>query len=301
MQINGIQNFTSTKANTRKNVSFNGMRRVLALDNVDSFLKTVQYVGDVVIQKRVPEKGWQTLVPSMAALVKAEVPDKYNLNGKRWFFSLFEKGFEKSDSVKSLDAKELGLMEAVGVNLKTISMPYENTPDYKSFSAVKRAYDKAVEVFYLTSYEGDKYRGIGTRLLDVAFDLSKQLKYGGKVFLYSLNKIPAYYTKNSDYCWNMRKKMPTEFYYKYGFRADSAINRYMQDGYFPDSITMHLPKNTISHINKTRKEYPVIVPKDVIKEINKQAKANPNSKFGREELANMINAYKKEHPSFLTD
>jgi len=260
MEINSVQNFTLPKTNSRKNVSFNGLRRLLNADTVDAFLKKVEVVGDVVIQKRVEEKGRLELVPTAVTLVKVQKPFTKERGNSRTFYSLFERGFRKAKSVKDLDSKELGLMELEYANLENMHVSSDVTPEVKSFIAAKKAYKEALEIDYLVSYEGDKYRGIGTRLLDIAIDVSNKLGFGGRTFLYSLNKIPADYMKDSVYCWRMQSANPTKFYFDYGFRADGATNRWIKDGYTDiKSINMYLPQKTINQKLSARKEHPLFV------------------------------------------
>ena len=74
---------------------------------------------------------------------------------------------------KELDKMELGLSEVQYKNLKHAKPEGNTDKAIKSAAEVIKKYKEALKVLYLISYEGDKYKGIGSKLLDVIVEKSK--------------------------------------------------------------------------------------------------------------------------------
>lgn len=238
---------SSSNLNIKKNSSspsFCGLREVLGAYTVKAFLNKVQKIGDVVILKKTYEKGKLKLTPTKVALVKCKLTKKAEKDSKV-FFGLFEPNYSKAITPEELDAAELGLVEVKYKNLKGVKLSQGTKAEIQSVGALTRVYNEGLKILHLISYEGDKYKGIGTALLDTVFEQSKQMKLGGKVFLYAKNLFPQAYLKKSNYCTQMAKSTPTQFYYNYGFRADNATNELLANKSTVDGFTMHLPLSVI--------------------------------------------------------
>lgn len=76
-------------------------------------------------------------------------------------------------------------------------------------------YGQHLQIWKLESYMGNKYRGIGTLLLDEVFKKSLRLGYDGKM---SLNAENSKYLKSY---LNLGEKYPSPipFYFNYGFKS----------------------------------------------------------------------------------
>lgn len=228
--------------------SFKGLRQVLDINTIEAFAKKVQILGDTVIYRRSNDSK-QRLVPTVVTVAKTTLGDKKD---SKTYFSLFEKGVdtivteirdilkqlgqkaindmestEKAKLLEQIDQKELGIIEVQLKDLAHTHVYQGGGIETKSVNAIKKAYDKAVKVLYLVSYEGDKYKGIGSKLLDCAVDFgaSRELGVGGKIYLQAKNLIPKEFRKNSPYCRKRALDVPVEFYLKYGLRADNATNK----------------------------------------------------------------------------
>lgn len=238
---------SSSNLNIKKNTSsqsFCGLREVIGAYTTKAFLDKVQKIGDVVLLKKSYKKGKLKLSPTKVALVKCKLSKKSERESKV-FFGLFEPNYTKAQSVEELDATELGLVEVKYKNLKGVKLNQGTKAEIQSADALTRVYNEGLKILHLISYEGDKYKGIGTALLDTVFEQSKQMQLGGKVFLYAKNLFPQAYLKRSNYCGKMAQSSPTQFYYNYGFRADKATNELLANKSTTDGFTMHLPINVI--------------------------------------------------------
>lgn len=283
MQINSISQIPYNQKSPSKNVSFEGLRKVInagvrtaqddylteawltnlfKADSVQDFLQKIKILGDTTIMKRVEKGNRVEFVPEKVSVVKA-VPNGASDRDSNFYFGLFEKGFEKAKTVEELDSKELGLIEVQYKDVKHMHFLFGEDSEARSDKVLKRVYDKALKVHYLISYEGDKYKGIGTKLLDLAVDKSKQMGLGGKVFLFAENDFPGIYLKQSDYCNKRKLATPTIFYHNYGFISAPSINRAIKDAIefkcsAPQGFTMYLPQKSIKQINQRLKNAPIM-------------------------------------------
>lgn len=222
--------------NTNKNsysfsqkTSFNGLRQIINPKNTDAFFKQTKKLGEIEILKKTYENGKQKFTPIKVSVVEFILGKKDKAEAKT-LYSLFENDYIKSKDLNSLDTKELGLVEfkiKKPTNIKYLGISKEQD---RSLEAVKKAYNNtALMILHLISYEGDKYKGIGTNLLNLVVKKSKDIKQNGKVFLYARNSFDPSYYKNSKYCKIQENSVPTLFYYNYGFRADKKTNDLLEN------------------------------------------------------------------------
>lgn len=119
--------------------------------------------------------------------------------------------------------------------------------------AINDYHEKALEVFNLASTAGDRIRGIGTRLMEIAFKESLQHGFEGRIYLYAENAI-----SNTAVTYRSEKDSPVPFYHKLGFStADEALDRTIYDavkdmkqhGYYdgPQTAEMILPEEEIAY------------------------------------------------------
>ena len=225
--------------------NFNGLRQVINASTIADFLKKTQNIADIDVFEKTYEKGKLKLKPKKVALIKCKVSRKEEKDSKI-LYCLFDKNYTNAKTVEDIDACELGLAEVKYKNLKDATLQQGSEREIASVRALKKAYQEGLKILHLISFEGDKYKGIGTTLLDTIVQKSKEMGLGGKVFLYAKNLFPEQYLKNSAYCKKMANKSPIKFYYNYGFRADETANRLLETGKEIDGFTLHLPQATIN-------------------------------------------------------
>ena len=137
-----------------------------------------------------------------------------------------------------IDRKEAGRMD----------IKYDAVqPDMPKITAVKEDCE-IPEVRHIRSYLGDKYKGIGTTLMNVAVLESKRAGKGGRLWLSA--------EKGYDFASSKHRSMesPIPFYYKLGFRCpdektDKEIIKNTQEKKYenlPDEALLSLDENNVS-------------------------------------------------------
>lgn len=247
MQVNLVQNSNNKIANK---LNFSGLSKVIGADTLSAFLKKTQHLADVDIFQRTYEKGKLKLKPMKAALVKCQLSQKGGAKDSKIFYSLFMPGYEKLGTLAEVDAAELGLAEVKYKNLRNAMLQKGTKLELDSAKALQKNYKDGLKILHLISYEADRFKGIGTALVDAIVQNSDEMGVGGRVFLYAQNLFPPEYLKpNAHSSAIARKKVPTRFYYNYGFRANREANMAIEQN--PDAIdklTMYLPQSTIAQI-----------------------------------------------------
>ena len=244
-----------------KNVSFEGMSRILGSQTIDHFLKHAEIVGETTIYKKYNlgfmSKFLERFFPIKVVVVKCNRP-KFP---ESTIFSLFEKGFEKSKTLAELDSKELGIMEVMSRKTKDIGKFYlPKVNEYRSHIHLKRTLpENYLQIEYLASFEGIKYHGIGTQLLNIATEESQKRGFGGNITLFCLNDIPADYLKHSKYFEQMKQEKPTPFYYKFGLTSDPETNEIVKKkDYYLDRFYMYLPDDKRQKLLLELKKTPIL-------------------------------------------
>lgn len=217
--VNSLKNFTTKNYGQLRN-------DVEKANSVDSFNCSENRVNSVYLPSFCKYKtiGYTFLKDKDTDQLKKVVIQKENQGNYGSFRAM-------------IDRKEAGRMD----------IKYEAVqPDMPKITAVKEDCE-IPEVRHIRSYLGDKYKGIGTTLMNVAVLESKRVGKGGRLWLSA--------EKGYDFASSEHRSMesPIPFYYKLGFRCtdektDKEILKNTQEKKYenlPDEALLSLDENNV--------------------------------------------------------